>query len=252
MSAPTSAIELHQADIPRAEALRPEAIVGEVNWRILTGDFWVIGGLPGSGKTDLLATAAALQKPLAGTHCLFGRDVQTMDEHELLQEKRRVGFVFGNGRLFTQSTIAENVALPICYHENCSYADAEPRVQEVLKLTGLDTIAEHRPREVTRNMHQRIGLARALALQPEVLLLDNPLLGVDPRLGRWWIDFLCSLATSGLHGRKLTLVVGTDDFRPWTDVGRSFGYIHERRWTPIGGREDLKTLKEPVLRELMS
>ena len=245
-------IELHDANVSRTEASHPEVVVKHVNWTIQPGDFWVVGGLPGSGKSDLLATAAALQKPMSGTHLLFGRDVQHMNEEELLDEKRRIGFVFGNGRLFMHSTVAENVALPICYHKNCTYEQAEPQAMEVLKATGLEAMANRRPREVTRNLHQRIGLARALALEPEVLLLDNPLAGVDPRLGRWWIDFLCKASNEGIFGRKITMSIATDDFRPWQDVGREFAIIHDKVWKPIGGRENLRSFEDPILAELMS
>jgi glycine betaine/proline transport system ATP-binding protein len=253
MEEPNPLIELIDVNVAPAEAIHPQPIVQHVDWSILPHDFWVIGGLPGTGKTDLLATAAGLQKPLSGTHLLFGRDTNHLAEEELLREKLKIGFVFGTGRLFPTTTVAENVALPICYHQNCSFEQAEPQVMTALKLTGLEQFARSRPRDVTRNLHQRIGLARALALAPEVLMIDNPLLGVDPRLGRWWIDFLCQLFHGTPEGaRRMTLVVATDDFRPWKEVGRKFALIHKKKWTPIGTREQLGQYSDPILQELMS
>lgn len=253
MAEPAPLIELIDVSAAPAEAIYSSPIVQHVDWTISPRDFWVVAGLPGSGKTGVISTAAALQKPVSGTHLLFGRDVRHLNEDELVREKMKIGFVFGTGRLFTSATIAENVALPICYHQNCSYEQAEPQVMAALKLTGLEHFARRRPREIALSLHQRIGLARALALDPQILMIDNPLLGVDPRLGRWWIDFLCNLSQGKIGGDKpMTLVVATDDLRPWRDVGRQFALINDKRWSIIGGREQLTAYSEPILRELMS
>lgn len=252
MGEATPLVELAGVSVARAESLTPMAVVRNVDWAICPGDFWVVGGLAGTGKTDLLATAAGLQKPLEGTHLLFGRDTRQMHEDELVSEKLKIGFVFGSGRLFPTTTIAENLALPICYHQNCTYEEAEPQVLEALQKTGLEHLAHKRPHEVNRNIHQRIGLARALALRPEILMLDNPLLGVDPRQGRWWIDFLCSLAGEKAGEKRKTVVVATDDLRPWKDVARQFALIKNKEWVAVGSREELTQYKDPIVHELMS
>src|ERR1043166_7930179 len=163
-------IELVAVNVARTDATVPQAVVQDVNWTLNAGDFWVIAGPPGSGKSDLLSTAAGLQKPLAGNHLLFGQDIRQMDEQELVAQRLKVGVVFGNGgRLFPQLTIAENLALPICYHKECAAEQAAPEVNKALELCGLAHIATRRSGEVTRNLHPRIGLARALALNPEYL-----------------------------------------------------------------------------------
>jgi ABC-type transporter Mla maintaining outer membrane lipid asymmetry ATPase subunit MlaF len=250
----TNLIQLFDIKVARAEALTPHPIIRDVTWSIAEHDLWVVGGLPGTGKSDLLATAAALQKPLMGTHLLFGKDVRDMDEHELLSQRLRIGIVFGNGgRLFPQLTIAENLALPICYHRDCSAEEAAPEVNKALQICDLMHIATRRSGEVTRNLHQRIGLARALALQPEILMIDNPLLGVDPRQARWWIDFLCNLHKGHrLIGRPLTIVIATDDLRPWTEVGHQFALIKDKEWHVIGAREALRQSSDPLVREMLA
>jgi ABC-type transporter Mla maintaining outer membrane lipid asymmetry ATPase subunit MlaF len=247
-------IELIDANISRAEAVHPQVLVQDVNWTIRRGDFWTVAGLPGSGKTDLLATAAGLQKVLSGTHLIFGKDIRHLSEDELVKEKLKIGFVFGSGRLFPKTTIAENIALPICYHLNCTYEQAEPKVRAALKLTGLEDSADRKPRDMTRNMHQRIGLARALALGPELLMIDNPLQGVDPRLGRWWIDFLSQLSRGHelLGGRPMTIALATDDLRPWRAVGSQFAVINGKKWKQFSGNEELNRFDDAVLKELMS
>ena len=248
-------IELINADVVGAELRADTVMIQNVNWTIRAGDYWVVGGLPGTGKTDLLATAAGLQKPSAGTHLVFGRDLYRMDETEQLRERLRIGMVFqSGGRLFSQQSVMENLALPICYHQNCTLEEAREQAQVVLKITELSGFERRRPHRLTRNLHQRVALARALMLEPEVLLIDNPLAGIDARQAYWWLGFLPRLAVGFaefLH-RKMTLVVTTDDFRPWRDQGTQFALVNEKQWTIIGGREDLEKSSNPAVREVLA
>lgn len=248
-------IEFIDASIPALESLNKATVLENLNWVVNPFDYWIIGALPGTGKSDLLATAAALQKVTEGRHLLFGRDLAHLHPEELVQVRRRIGIVFENGgRLFTQLTVSENLALPICYHRNCSAPEAAAQVEAALELTELRDYADSKPNSIVRNMHQRIGLARALALDPEILLLDNPLSSMDPRQTYWWIEFLAKLSAGHpkLGGRKLTLIVATDDLRPWTDQGNRFAVIHKKQWLPIGSRVELQQSKETILRELLA
>jgi ABC-type transporter Mla maintaining outer membrane lipid asymmetry ATPase subunit MlaF len=229
-------------------------VVG-VNWKIARGDWWVIGGPAWSGKSDLLATAAGLVPPDDGAFFLGGRNVQIIEEDDLLQARLKVGLVFENGgRLFHHLSVAENVALPLSYHRNLTVADAAVETAAVLELTGLTRMAESVPSRIGRPWRQRVGLARALGLKPEVLLLDNPLGGLDWRQAVWWIEFLAALAAGHpfLGGQPLTLAVTTDDFRPWKSQGRQFAVLKENRWQALGGREGLDPVREPALRELLA
>ena len=249
----TAQIELREVDVARAEIVVPVPVVENVNWTVCAGDFWAVGAAPGAGKTDLLNTAAGLQKPIKGVHKLFGIDTRQLHEQEFVEKRLRVGMVFTNGRLFPQLTIAENLALPICYHSNWHEERAHDEVKSALAMTGLEKVANLRPNEVTRNLHQKIGLARALALQPEVLLVDNPLAGIDPRQSRWWLDFLCRLTQGHPSiGRKLTIVVTADDFRPWLEVARQFAVIREKRLEIIGSTAQVRESEESAVRELLT
>lgn len=255
MSDTPAAIELINADVTGAELRADTVMIQKVNWRINVGDYWVVGGLPGTGKTDLLATAAALQRPGAGTLLVFGRDLYRMHEGEQLRERLRVGMIFqSGGRLFSSQTIIENLALPLCYHRNITLEEARPRAQEILKLTELSGMERRRPHRLTRNLHQRVALARALMLEPEVLLIDNPLAGIDARQAFWWLNFLPKLAAGvpELLHRKMTIVVTADDFRPWRNQGTHFALVHEKKWSIIGGREDLEKSADPAVRDVLA
>lgn len=255
MADATPAIELIGADVTGAETRADTILIENVNWTIHQGDYWVVGGMPGTGKTDLLVTAAGLQKPACGAHLLFGSDLSTMEEGDQLRQRLRVGLIFQNGgRLFHQLNIIDNLALPICYHENIPQEEASDRVRAVLDLLELGHIERRRPGVMTRNLHQRIALARALMLAPEILLIDNPIGGVDARQGFWWLDFLPRLAAGlplFLH-RKITLVITTDDFRPWRDQGKSFALVHSKKWSVIGGRRELEASADPAVREVLA
>ncbi|MGV3773307.1 MAG: ATP-binding cassette domain-containing protein [Verrucomicrobiales bacterium] len=253
--APTSTplIELVDAAVAPAEVVNPTPLITDVNWRVSSGEFWAVAGLPGTGKTDLLATAAGLQKPLQGEHYLFSKNIRHMDEHELVEKRLRVGMVFSNGRLFPQMSIQDNIALPICYHNNCTFEEAADRVNDALELTELKSYATKKPGQVTRNLHPRIGLARALALMPEVLLIDNTLSIIDPRQGKWWLDFLGQLSRGhpAFRGKKITIVAATDDFRPWLVSADNFALIKDKKWMKIGSSDDLQKNPDPLVKEFL-
>ncbi|MGZ4988326.1 MAG: ATP-binding cassette domain-containing protein, partial [Limisphaerales bacterium] len=178
MPTPTPLIELQNADVISSHS--GTSVVHEVNWAIAPDEFWIVGGGYGSGKTDLLSTAAGLQRPESGCVLLFGNDIAQVPEHELVKLRRRIGLVFKHGgRMFANFTVLENVALAVRYHENLGPVEAAKKVEAVLDLTGLTQVARRIASTLGPNLRQRTGLARALALNPEVLLLDEPLSGLD-------------------------------------------------------------------------
>jgi ABC-type transporter Mla maintaining outer membrane lipid asymmetry ATPase subunit MlaF len=204
-----------------------------IDWRVVPGEFWVIGGAHGSGKSVLLATAAGLLPPASGVIRHFGRDLSTLPEAELLRERTRLGFVFqGNGRIFGDLTIAENVALPLRYHRDWTDGEASQEVRAVLEATGLNAMAGETGGVLALNWQQRVGLARALVLRPEILFVDQPLSGLEPRHRPWWRDFLAQLAQGHplAGGRKMAIVAATNDFSLWSGGGHRFGLIREGRW----------------------
>jgi ABC-type transporter Mla maintaining outer membrane lipid asymmetry ATPase subunit MlaF len=249
------AIQLINVDVTGAELRADTVTIKDVNWTVNQGEYWIVGGLPGEGKTDLLTTAAGLQRPGKGIHLLFGQNLYQLQEDDQLRLRLRVGFVFQNGgRLFHQHTVLENLSLPLCYHQNIPLEEARERVKTILKLVELEGSERRRPGTLTRNLHQRVALARALMLDPELLLIDNPLLGVDHRQVHWWLNFLPRLAAGVpefLH-RRMTLIVTTDDFRPWRDQGTHFALVHAKQWSLVGGRAELEATQNPAVREVLA
>lgn len=253
-AAPPLLIEMEEVAVASARA--PQSILlSGINWSVRAGDYWVVGGLPGSGKTDFLAVAAGLQRPARGTHRLFGRDLTRLSEAEQWRERRRLGLVFDSGgRLFSHLTVAENVALPICYHRNWTPAEASQRVDAVLELTGLTELAQRRPGEISYSWRQRAGLARSLAMEPEMLLLENPVAGLELRHLQWWREFLAKLARGEVFvdHPPMTLVIATHDLQRWADSAKQFALLDRGRWLLLGDRRRLSGCTEPVLRELLA
>src|SRR6185295_18649359 len=148
----------------------------------------------------------------------------------------RVGMVFDDARLLNHLTIAENVALPACYHHNLHAAEAEDWTEALLKATDITAFAANNPSAVARHWRRRAALARALALRPEVLFLENPLRGLDLRHTLWWVHFVQALWRGHdlMRGKPMTIIATTDEFRPWRKSGAQFAILHERKFESAG------------------
>jgi ABC-type transporter Mla maintaining outer membrane lipid asymmetry ATPase subunit MlaF len=232
----------------------PEAVVAEeINWTVNAGDYWVVAGLQGSGKSDFLMLTGGLMPPRRGRYLFFGEAMPIFEETRL-KARLRLGLVFDGGQLFNELTVAENIALPLRYHQNLSQAGAAAAVSELLERTELTPWAESTPGTLARSWQKRAGLARALALKPEVLLVDNPLAGLDPRHLHWWLAFLDQLSRGHrlVQGRPVTLVVTTADIRPWKGHARQFAMLRNRGFTVLGAWGQVEAADEELVRELLT
>ena len=224
-----------------------------VDWTVHVGDYWVVAGLQGAGKSDFLMLTGGLMPPLQGRYLLFGEEMPIFEEARLHQ-RLRLGLVFDGGQLFNHLSVAENVALPLRYHHNLSRSQAAAAVAALLDCAELGPWADSAPSDLGRSWQKRVGLVRALALQPEVLLVDNPLGGLDLRHRHWWLGFLDQLSRghSLTQGKPVTLVVTTADFRPWKSHARKFAVLQNHRFVVLGVWEELESASEQLLQELLT
>lgn len=249
----TQAPAIEMRNVSAGAVFSPQtAVVEGVNWSVQRGEFWAIAGLQGTGKTDFLLMTGGLSAPLAGDYRLFGEPMPIFDEARL-GERLRMGLVFEGGHLFHHLTMRENIALPIRYHRNLSPAAARGEVEEWLDALELGPWADSTPSAVSRSWQRRVGLARALVLRPELLLLDSPIAGMDLLQIGWWLRFLRELSAGHpLIGRPVTVVVTTADLRPWQGLAGQFAMIRDRQFRVLGDWEQAQAARGAPLREFFS
>lgn len=152
-----------------------------VSLGVAKGETLVVMGGSGAGKTVLLRLIAGLIRPEAGEIRVFGRRIERLGEEELLPIRRRMGYVFQGAALFDSLSVFENVAYPLREHTRLSERDIETRVVRNLGLVGLGReVLSLLPAELSGGMKKRVGIARALSVEPEMLLFDEPTAGLDP------------------------------------------------------------------------
>jgi ABC-type transporter Mla maintaining outer membrane lipid asymmetry ATPase subunit MlaF len=228
-------------------------VLEKVDWSVAPGEFWVVAAPQYSGKTDFLMTTAGLLPPASGCYKFFGNETRIFDESRIA-DRLRMGFIFENAALFHYLTVAENVALPLRYHKNLNFDDAAKMIDELLTLTELKPVADVTPANLPRSWHKRAGLARALTLQPEILLLDNPLGALDARHSFWWLRFLDELSRGhkSFGGKPMTIIATTDDLRPWRGGQRKFALLKEKQFVPLGAWNEMISANEPAVKELLA
>ncbi|MCL2160559.1 MAG: ABC transporter ATP-binding protein [Betaproteobacteria bacterium] len=180
--------------------------LSSVSVSIDAGEYVAIMGPSGSGKSTMLNLLGLLDRPNAGRYRLEGRDVTTLTSDEQAAVRRnRIGFIFQSFHLVPRLTAAENVALPLML-AGMSSEERRQRVHDALDKVGLTTRAGHRPDELSGGQRQRIAIARAIIMQPAMLLADEPTGNLDRHTGQEVIELLESLNTAGT-----TLIVVTHD-----------------------------------------
>ena len=185
-------------------------VLRDINLVVPRGQTLAIIGESGCGKTVLLKTIIGLQKPTSGTVKFDGRDIASLTEHELAQMRTRFGFVFQNAALFDSMTIGQNVAFPLRQHRKMAEQDLRSMVLTRLAEVGLpEAIVTKKPAQLSGGMRKRVGMARALIMDPEIMLYDEPTTGLDPIMS----DVINELILQARDHQQMTGVVVTHDMR---------------------------------------
>ena len=182
-------------------------VLKDISFKVDPGETMVIMGGSGCGKSTLLRHIIGSMKPTSGSVKIFGQEITAMNEREFAPIRRRFGMLFQSGALLASLTVGENVALPLEQHTDKSPEDIEDVVEDKLKMVGLSGFENLKPAEISGGMKKRVGLARALALDPELLFSDEPTSGLDPIMTAV-VDQLTLKLT---HGEHMTAVVVTHD-----------------------------------------
>jgi phospholipid/cholesterol/gamma-HCH transport system ATP-binding protein len=186
------------------------AVLRDITLPVRRGETLLVIGESGCGKTVLLKLIVGLLRPTAGRVLIDGRDLAERSPDEMVQLRRRFGFLFQGSALFDSLTVYDNVAYPLRALHSLKETDIRGRVLERLKEVGLpDNSAEKMPAELSGGMRKRVGLARALALDPEVMLYDEPTTGLDPVM----TELVNDLILQTRQRRPVTSVVVTHEMK---------------------------------------
>lgn len=185
-----------------------QQVLRDLNLSIARGQTVAVIGESGCGKTVLLKTIIGLLRPTQGTVCFDGQDVYKLSQRELTRTRIRFGFLFQQAALFDSMTVAQNVAFPLRQHSSRPEREIREIVLARLAEVGLpESVVGKKPAELSGGMRKRVGLARALALEPEIILYDEPTTGLDPIMS----DVINELILSTRRRHPVTSIVVTHD-----------------------------------------
>ena len=222
-----------------------KVVLDDADLQILAGETVAIMGASGSGKTVTLKIMNGLLAPDRGDVEVCGNRVSAMSERDLIPLRLRVSYLFQGGALFDSMTVFENIAFPIREHRRISEPELRARVTELLGLVRLEGVEEHQPSELSGGMRKRVALARALALEPEIILYDEPTTGLDPVTGKAIGDLIVAL-----HRRlNVTSVIVTHEIPLVSRVAGRIFFLDQGRFAYSGTPEQAATEGPERVRE---
>lgn len=222
-------------------------ILKDVSLTVKDGETMVILGASGSGKSTLLKLIIGLLTPTSGEVLVDGKDMSRLSEEELNKARRNMGFVFQYSALFDSMNVKENVAFGLRMHTKLPEEEIDRIVKEKLHLVGLDGIESLMPSSLSGGMKKRVSLARAIALEPKIILYDEPTAGLDP-IRSTDISLLIKHTQKALHA---TSVVVTHDLKSAEMIADRMAFLYKGSFLAIGRPEDLKASEDERVRQFM-
>jgi phospholipid/cholesterol/gamma-HCH transport system ATP-binding protein len=224
-----------------------QKVLDRVNLEVRRGETVTVLGRSGTGKSVLLKLIIGLQKPDDGEIEINGEEIATLALDELNRVRKTVGFLFQQAALYDSLTVEENVAFPLRRHTSLKDDERSDRVRELLARVGMEEAGKKMPSEISGGMKKRVGLARALALDPQIMLLDEPTAGLDPITASEINELIRELQKE----RHISSVVVTHDMRSVKTVANRIAMLYEGNIVFEGTLEDLKRSDHPVVAKFL-
>ena len=223
-----------------------QTILDDLSFEVPAGRAFCLLGRSGTGKSVTLRHIVGLVRPDSGRVFVEDRDVTTLAGRELAAARKHMGFLFQNAALFDSMSVGDNVAFQMRRHTDWSDAEIRDRATRKLADVGLEQEFDKMPADLSGGMKKRAGLARALALDPSILLVDEPSAGLDPITAGEIDALLVKTKQAGT-----TLVVVTHNIPSARVIGDTFGVLHEGRLLAAGAIETLDASEEPMVQAFM-
>ncbi|HWD91952.1 MAG TPA: ABC transporter ATP-binding protein [Verrucomicrobiae bacterium] len=224
-----------------------QKILDGVSLRIESGESVVIIGRSGGGKSVLLKHIVGLLQPDSGEVLIDGENIVSMNERELLRVRSKFGMLFQGAALFDSMTVAENIAFAFRRNKQLSPVEIQRKVAEVLEVVELPGTENKKPSELSGGMKKRVGLARAIIYQPQIVLYDEPTTGLDPIVS----DAIDHLILRVRDRYKVTSVVVTHDMRSARRVGQRILMLHDKKIYAAGTPDEIFNSSDPIVRQFI-
>jgi phospholipid/cholesterol/gamma-HCH transport system ATP-binding protein len=222
-------------------------ILDGVSFRIENAESVAIIGRSGGGKSVLLKHLVGLLQPDSGEILIDGENIGPMNERQLLRVRRKFGMVFQGAALFDSMTVAQNVGFGFRRHKNLSAGEIARRVAAALEMVDLPGTENRKPAELSGGMRKRVGLARAIIYEPQIVLYDEPTTGLDPIVS----DSIDKLMMRVHEHLRVTTVVVTHDMRTARRVGQRVLMLHEKKIYVDAAPAEFFDSPDPVVRQFV-
>ncbi len=222
-------------------------VLKDVNLTIESGETMVIIGRSGCGKSVLLKHITGLLHPDGGTLLVDGRDVTRLYRHELDEVRKRFGFLFQGGALFDSMTVGENVGIALKVHTDRTETEIGERVRTCLQMVGLSDVEDQKPAELSGGMRKRVGLARAIAMNPEYILYDEPTTGLDPIMA----DIINDLILDMNRRLSVTAIAVTHDMISAYKVADRIAMLHDGVIHVVGTPDEIRNSDDPLVQQFI-
>jgi phospholipid/cholesterol/gamma-HCH transport system ATP-binding protein len=224
-----------------------QRVLDGVNFRIEKGEAVTIIGASGGGKSVLLKHIVGLTRPDAGQVLIDNEDITRMKERPLIRVRRKFGMLFQSAALFDSLTVSENVGFAFRRERSLPENEVRRKVAEVLEMVDLPGTEDKKPSELSGGMRKRVGLARAIIYQPEIVLYDEPTTGLDPIAS----DSIDQLILRVRDRLDVTTVVVTHDMRSTRRLGQRILMLHNQRIYATGTPDEIFDSADPVVRRFV-